>query len=244
VVERPERGGEVAEAPERGGEVAEAPERGGEVTDGQGAPALQVVSAVDALTAALRRAILEGELAPGERLREQPLSDRYDVARHTLRAALRRLEAEGLVQIERNRGASVAQLQPDDLVQLFELRVALEVEAARLALERGGGTLPASVHQAAQALAAAARRRGSSWAEVGAAHDALHGAIVAASESPRIVVAYEALASELRLFVLQIRPAWDGPRMADEHLALVAGLEADGVSVLRDHIDEGLHTLV
>jgi DNA-binding GntR family transcriptional regulator len=205
---------------------------------------LQVVSAVDALTTELRRAILEGELAPGERLREQPLSDAYDVARHTLRAALRRLEAEGLVEIQRNRGASVAALQPDALVALFELRVALEVEAARLALARGDGVLPTSVHDAASSLAEVARRRGASWGDVGAAHDALHAAIVEASQAPRIVAAYASLASELRLFVLQIRPTWDGPRMATEHLALVAALESEGPEALRSHIAEGLQSLV
>jgi DNA-binding GntR family transcriptional regulator len=205
---------------------------------------LQVVSAVDALVAELRRAILAGELVPGERLREHALSERYDVARHTLRAALRRLEAEGLVRIERNKGASVALLDASALVELFELRVALEVEAARLALVRGGGRLPPSVHGTADELASAVARPEAGWDEVGAAHDALHAAIVTASQSPRIVTAYEALASELRLFVLQIRPTWDGPRMADEHLALLAALESDGPDALRAHIADGLHTLV
>lgn len=205
---------------------------------------LRIVSAVDALTTELRRAILAGELAPGERLREQPLSDRYDVARHTLRAALRRLEGEGLVRIERNRGASVARLDDRSLIELFELRAALEVEAARLALARGGGRMPASVHGAAADLADAVGQDDAGWDEVGAAHDALHGAIVAASDSPRIVAAYATLASELRLFVLQIRPTWDGPRMADEHLALVVALEAEGPDALRTHLAEGLHTLV
>ena len=59
---------------------------------------LELTSTVDALAAALRPRILEGELAGGARLREQELSDDYGVARHTLRAALRALAAEGLVQ--------------------------------------------------------------------------------------------------------------------------------------------------
>ena len=70
--------------------------------------ALQRVSTVDAIAAALRTRILDGELAAGERLRELELADAYGVARHSLRAALRALAAEGLVAIEPNRGASVA----------------------------------------------------------------------------------------------------------------------------------------
>ena len=69
---------------------------------------LQRVSTVDAIAAALRTRILDGELGAGERLREIELADAYGVARHSLRAALRTLAAEGLVAIEPNRGASVA----------------------------------------------------------------------------------------------------------------------------------------
>ena len=205
---------------------------------------VQTVSAVDALAGALRDAILDGELPPGERLREQPLAETYGVARHTLRSALQQLAADGLVRIERNRGATVATLDAEQLVELFELRMALEVEAARLALERGDGRLPTAVHGAAARLSTVARRSGARWAEVGEAHDALHRSIVAASQSPRIVAAHEALTGELQLFVIQIQPAWSGRRMAAEHEALVAGLEAHGPEVLRAHIDDGLHTLV
>jgi DNA-binding GntR family transcriptional regulator len=68
------------------------------------------VSTVDALAAALRARIFEGDLAAGERLPERELTERYGVARHSVRAALRSLAAEGLVTIEPHRGASVASL--------------------------------------------------------------------------------------------------------------------------------------
>ena len=72
--------------------------------------ALQRVSTVDAIAAALRTRILDGDLGAGERLRELELAEAYGVARHSLRAALRALAAEGLVVIEPNRGARVAAL--------------------------------------------------------------------------------------------------------------------------------------
>ncbi|MFA9270532.1 MAG: GntR family transcriptional regulator, partial [Baekduiaceae bacterium] len=124
------------------------------------------VSAVDALVTVLRDRILEGELPAGERLVERELTERYDVARHTLRAALRALEAEGLVRIEPNRGARVAQLDADELRDLFALRLALEREAAHLALERHDGRLPAPVHDAAAQLARRAATRRTGWAGV------------------------------------------------------------------------------
>ena len=71
-------------------------------------------STVDALADALRHEILDGELAPGSRLRERELCEAYGVARHSLRAALRALENEGLVRIEQHRGARVAALSAAD----------------------------------------------------------------------------------------------------------------------------------
>ena len=69
---------------------------------------LHPASTVDQLAAVLRERILDGDLEPGRRLIERELVEAYDVARHTLRAALRRLESEGLVRVEPNRGARVA----------------------------------------------------------------------------------------------------------------------------------------
>ncbi|MEA2439019.1 MAG: hypothetical protein QOH76_443 [Thermoleophilaceae bacterium] len=205
---------------------------------------LDTVSTVDAVVAALRPRILEGELAGGTRLREQDLSDGYGVARHTLRAALRVLEAEGLVVIEPNRGARVAALGPDELRDLAELRIALEVEAARLALERGDGQLPEIVHERADQLARACRRKRPSWSAVVDAHDALHTSIVEAANSPRLAGAYAALAGELRLVIVQLRPAWTLERMAEDHLELVGRLERRGPEILRPHIQESTEVLV
>ena len=205
---------------------------------------LELTSTVDALAAALRPRILEGELPPDARLREQELSDEYRVARHTLRAALRALAAEGLVKIEPNRGARVASLDAKEMHDLADLRIALEVESARLALERGDGLLPQLVHDRAERLAAICRRKRPAWSAVVDAHDDLHTSIVEASESPRLIAAYRALSGEMRLFIAQLRPAWTLERMAADHLALTRQLESDGAEVLRPHIRESTAALV
>jgi DNA-binding GntR family transcriptional regulator len=201
--------------------------------------ALQRVSTVDALASALRTRILDGELGGGERLREHELAQAYGVARHSLRAALRTLATEGLVAIEPNRGASVAQLAPADIGPLFELRAALELEAARLALERHNGWLPKPVHDAVRLMAAVCEQPEPPWSAVVEAHDAVHRALVAASQSPRIVRAYDALAGELRLFVIRLKPSWPLDRMAEHHARLLADLEREGPGPLRVHLAEG-----
>jgi DNA-binding GntR family transcriptional regulator len=192
---------------------------------------------VDALAAELRTRILDGALEPGTPLREQHLSAEYAVARHTVRAALRALAAEGLVRIETHRGARVTALDAGDLEALGELRIALETEAARLALARHGGTLPAGVHAAQAVLAHACRAAGDAFAPITEAHEALHHAIVAAGGSPRITAAHRALGGELRLFLTQLRPVYDGPTLAAEHAALLDDLEhGAGPDALRPHI--------
>jgi DNA-binding GntR family transcriptional regulator len=205
--------------------------------------ALQRVSTVDAIAAALRTRILDGELGAGERLRELELAEAYGVARHSLRAALRSLAAEGLVTIAQNRGASVARLTADDVGALFELRTALELEAARLALERNDGRLPKPVHDAVRLMAAVCAQPDPPWSAVVDAHDQVHGALVAAAQSPRIARAYAALAGEMRLFVIQIKPRWSLERMAAHHERLLADLEREGPEPLRVHLAEGLASI-
>jgi DNA-binding GntR family transcriptional regulator len=199
---------------------------------------------VDALAEALRKRILDGDLKPGTPLREEALSGEYDVARHSLRSALRTLQGEGIVQIEPNRGARVKSLSTEDVRGLSELRLALEIEAARLALERGGGRLPAPVHRALERLVAACRRSRPSWGSVAKAHEALHHEIVLAARSERLAEVHRQAGAELRLFVLQLPPSWTLERIADDHVELVRRLESEGAEALRPHIEESTRALL
>jgi DNA-binding GntR family transcriptional regulator len=205
---------------------------------------LHRTSTVDALADALRREILDGVLPAGAWLRERELVETYGVARHTLRAALRALATEGLVRIEPHRGARVAALGPDDVRWLYELRAALELEAAHLALERNGGRLPDTVHDALHRLQAACAGEDPPWSVINEAHAELHAAIVAAADSPRIAAAHAALSGEMRLFLLALKPHIPPARLAKDHAALIRGLERDGPQVLREHLRTAAETLV
>lgn len=79
----------------------------------------------------LRRAIVSGDLLPGERLLEEELSARLGVGRAAVRMALVRLEHDGLVQREHNRGATVRRVTEREAVEILEARAALEGLAAR-----------------------------------------------------------------------------------------------------------------
>lgn len=88
----------------------------------------------DAAYLALRQSILQGDLAPGERLRSDALANELKVSRTPVREALRKLEAEGLVQ-RSGSGLIVREFTEHDLTELFYVREALEGMAARLAAE-------------------------------------------------------------------------------------------------------------
>lgn len=84
----------------------------------------------------LREAILQGRLRPGERLMEIQLAEEMGVSRTPVREAIRKLELEGFVVMVPRKGAYVAGISVKDIVDIFEVRAALEGLAAGLAAER------------------------------------------------------------------------------------------------------------
>ncbi|PMR71549.1 GntR family transcriptional regulator [Halomonas heilongjiangensis] len=83
----------------------------------------------------LQDAIVRGELAPGSKITEPGLSKAYGISRGPLREAMRRLEAHRLIERVPHVGARVVKLSMRELLELFDLREALESMAARLAAE-------------------------------------------------------------------------------------------------------------
>ena len=90
----------------------------------------------EAVTAALREAIITGVLKPGERLRQVPLAKELNASRVPVTAALHTLEAEGLVDYTPHREAKVRVLASEELEETYQLRIVLETFALRLAIER------------------------------------------------------------------------------------------------------------
>jgi DNA-binding GntR family transcriptional regulator len=84
----------------------------------------------------LRDMILSGELAPGSRLDQNDLARRFGVSLVPLREALARLQSSGLVRIVPHRGVFVESLSVEELLDIYQVREALEELAARLAAPR------------------------------------------------------------------------------------------------------------
>jgi len=88
------------------------------------------------LLSELRRRIVNHELAPGSRLREQDLADEFGVSRARIRETFGILEERGLIERIPNRGAIVTRLEADKVKELFEVREALEAQMVRLATQK------------------------------------------------------------------------------------------------------------
>ena len=93
----------------------------------------QAVTSADKTFLQLRVDIVEGAIPPGSKLSETELSTKYQVSRAVIREAINRLESCHLVERKANVGARIVSLTPQGLIQLYQVREALEGMAARLA---------------------------------------------------------------------------------------------------------------
>lgn len=90
----------------------------------------------DIVTNQLRQAIINGDLKPGQKLIQDEIAAQYNISRMPVREALRRLEAEGYVVNYPHRGVTVTELTPDEIEEIFLIRILLEGLASRLAAKK------------------------------------------------------------------------------------------------------------
>jgi DNA-binding GntR family transcriptional regulator len=205
---------------------------------------LETVSTVQAAANALRELILDGKLEPGARLRETEFAERLGIARHSFRAATQILVSEGLLLREPNRGVQVPVFAPDDLIDVFRLRAALEVEAVRLVV--ASGEVPAAARESVRELSALPDD--APWRAVVEPDMRFHRAIIDAAGSERLARAYATVQSEVLLCLVWLRPHYDRPaQVAAEHEELIAALregDADRAERLfRAHLKEAAENL-
>lgn len=96
-------------------------------------PSITKTTGTDQSYAQLHRAIVRGEFSPNERLVEMEIAQKLGVGRATVRAALARLEQDGLVEHEPNRGARVRVISETEAAEMLEVRAVLEGLVARYA---------------------------------------------------------------------------------------------------------------
>ncbi|MEZ5926857.1 MAG: GntR family transcriptional regulator [Hyphomicrobiaceae bacterium] len=147
----------------------------------------------------LRESILKGELEAGERLTELSLANQWQVSQATIRAALKLLQGEGLVEYRKRRGTFVTSISEADVLEIYTLREMLEAFAARRAAQRVTAHGRKSLERIMRNMRAAARtgdRRRMLELDF-----EFHRAIVNMSGHRRLLEIYAKLESQTRLFL-------------------------------------------
>ncbi|MBP2372085.1 GntR family transcriptional regulator [Pseudonocardia parietis] len=195
------------------------------------APALGVVSRVDALTRALTRQVLRAEIAPGLAVSERFVCDEFSVARSTARVALERLVASGLLSRAANKSARIPVFDLADARDLYFARELLECEALSSIAEYG------HVKDAVRLSFAHFDRR----AAVEGIHGALdadmdfHSALIGSTGSSRLARMHARLINECRLFLSQHKMpvGLSLEKIRAERAELLAALEERNVHKVR-----------
>ena len=188
----------------------------------------------------LRDMIVEGELAPGERITEQSLCDRMGLSRTPLREAIKTLTSEGLIVLQPNRGATVASLSLDDIEDTFRVIGALEALAGEMACANVRDDDIAEIRVLHYQMALH-RTRGERL-EYFKLNQRIHEKIVALSGNAVLLETHKRLGGRIRRhrFAANVAPErWD--QAIREHVEMLEALdERDGMKlaeVLRRHLD-------
>lgn len=187
----------------------------------------------------IRGLIVEGILKPGTKLNERELCETLGISRTPLREALKVLEADGLVDIEPNRGAWVSKISEVELRETFELMSGLEAFSGELAAERMTAAELAEIKALHYAMLAC--RTQNDLAGYYSRNQAIHDRINEAARNSALRQTYVAV--NRRLQALRFRsnfqtPKWD--RAIHDHDEMLTALEArDGKrlsAILRQHL--------
>jgi GntR family carbon starvation induced transcriptional regulator len=141
--------------------------------------------------AQLRSDIIACRLMPNERLRVETLRERYGMGASPIREALMRLEAEGLVELEQNKGFRVSEVSRENLLDLMRTRIEIETIALRWSLEKGGVDWEASLLSAFHRLSRQSKidpanpdAISEAWSKE---HANFHSALISACGSPTLL---------------------------------------------------------
>lgn len=155
----------------------------------------------DVVTDDLRDAIVSQELIPGRRLAEDELATQLGVSRGPVREALMRLEREGLVVIERHKGARVASWDRGDLEEIYSLRIVLEELAAEWACKNATSADIALLETVLNDFERLPEKQRTPR-EVSKLDLAFHSAIFQAAHHDRLYRAWEILGSQIHAFLI------------------------------------------
>lgn len=174
---------------------------------------------------ALRQAILDFQLKPGQRLVERELIEQLGVSRTTIREALRELTSEGLVTVVPQRGAMVTAPNLDDAADLYEVRASLESLVVQRFVERSTDDEVQRLQDSVEGIAVVASET-DDISEILAAKDRFYGVLIAGARSSALQQLLEGI--QARVQVLRATSLSEEGRTPEVVRELRAVVEAVG----------------
>jgi DNA-binding GntR family transcriptional regulator len=203
---------------------------------GFGNPLLGQQSSPELIAESLRQAIIEGHLSPGESLRQENLAKHFAVSRIPVREALRRLESEGWIELQRHRGARVTPLSAEEVREIYEIRASLEVTALQLAAPNH---TPHTLKQAATVLRLSHNAKDVSlYAQY---NREFHLALYAPAQRPRLLAIVDSLHNQGERYLrLKLGMPSHKQQSDDEHQQIFDALSCGdidrAVKILQPHL--------
>lgn len=194
--------------------------------------------APDVVRDGLRASILSGKLEPGRQLRQDEVAEQFGTSRIPVREALRQLESEGLVVFNPNKGVTVRGLSLEDVLEMLDIRVALETRALKLAVPN----MAAEDLEAGQDILDRYEKASDpkAWAEM---NWRFHRTLYAPCNRPKLLAMIEANYGHVSRFTrTQVSRAAGKTRPQKEHYELLKlcrqGRAQEAVDLLERHIEE------
>ncbi len=184
---------------------------------------------------AIKRWIVEGALAPGEKVRDVELAERLGVSRMPIREALNRLADEGLVEMSANRWTRVSPLDPEDAKRIYPIIWSLERLAVRLAGPNLGSREIAAMTRSNARLRAALETHDPVLASRADAE--FHQVYIDAAGNPELVKILAGLKVKLRrLEVAYFGGSLVASRSIEEHEAVIEAIRRGDIELAADAV--------
>ncbi|NLF27553.1 MAG: GntR family transcriptional regulator [Clostridiales bacterium] len=207
--------------------------------------AIQYKSLSDLMAANLRQSIIVGELKPGQKITESETSEIYGVSRVVVREAMLQLLNEGLLQKEQNKYTKVVEFDGPDIEEIFELRIAIELTAARKCL--GREDVIRELKKRADAIDDH-DVQGSGIEELVVLDSDFHRYLVESSGNRRLLSIWDDISSQVQLLLYRYMKGEEYRELVFSHQDIVRALRTNDRAIfekeLSKHIDDTRKTLL
>lgn len=201
-------------------------------------------SAPDIVRDGLRQAINDGQFVAGDQLRQDEIAGRFGTSRIPVREALRQLESEGLVTLQANRGAVVAGVSLEDVLELLDIRIGLECRALKLAIPNMAAEDFEALDEMLEHYGAESLPR--RWSEM---NETFHFTLYAPCRRPKLMALIRSTWEQIGRFTrTQVSLTTGRDRPLREHRDLLAACRKGRVPaatrLLEEHVGETQKSLV